>query len=147
MEFLTGALFGSQLIFFAALLIVLLTLFFSEVQAAGQVSFVAFLIFISVMYFWGETKLSDFVTWSNIGLYFLTGFIFSLVRTFGKRFELTRYERERFALQDHVVRWVLQWPISLLYWIFGRLLSDLVKWIYSLMSVVYEYLLFGSAKK
>jgi len=88
MEFLTGAIFGSQIAFFVLLALLCATLFISEVTEAGKIAFVSFIVFLVLMYFFGNSPLSVYITWANFGLYLLAGFLYSLLRTFGKRFEL-----------------------------------------------------------
>lgn len=142
MEFLTGAIFGSQIAFFVLLVLLCVILFVSEATVGGQFAFVSFIGFLTLMYFFGNSPLSIYLTWSNFGLYLLAGFLYSLLRTFGKRFEFEdENERRMFELQEHVICWWLNWPVSLLYWVFGRLLETAINAAYKRISYAYEFLL------
>lgn len=140
MEIFVFSLFGSTVLFYAFLLILLFILFGAELNDSGVAAFLAFTVFVILNYFWGTAPILSLFTFKNVGIYITIGFAFSMLRTYFKGRELGDEQKQYFNLKSAVFRWWFMWPISLLNWIFGKLLSDLFDWIYSKISSVFEYL-------
>ena len=163
-ELVTFTVFGSAVWFLVLVAALIVTLFISEYQEEGGVGFVAVVVFVIVSSVWGTVPLMDLVTIPSVVGYLLIGFLYSLARTYFKGKELTedamevydnrgslhedetiedyiKRQKSRFELKEHVFRWWLMFPISMLHWLFGTLLKDVFTGVYSKIEFLYDKLL------
>ena len=132
--------FGSGIAFGIVLVILFVAFILSDLEEKGTIAAVAALIFIAINYLWGTFPILSFLTFKNVFIYLLVGFIFSLIRTLFKGRELTPEQKKRYNLKSSVFRWWFLFPFSAINWIFGSLLKDLYNWVYSKISKVYDYI-------
>ncbi len=134
---LSFTLFGSGILFGILLLLLFITAIVSDINEDGSWATVAVIIFILLNHFWGTFPLSSIFTYKTILLYLIIGFIFSLLRTYFKGKKLSANDKRFFHLKDHVFRWWLMWPISLIRWVIGDLLVDVYDYVYDLLENMY----------
>jgi len=118
--------FGSFVWFCIIVTILLICMFFSEKENEGGLGLGCFIIFIAINYFWGNINMAWLL---NIKLwigYILVGFVFCFIRVFfyGRSRAKDYYKNLSTDLKGKVFRWWFMWPISLIYWIFSDLLSE-----------------------
>ena len=150
---LSLAIFGS--FWWAAVLlgILVVLLFVSEVTENGFLAFAAVLAFVACNHVAGNLPLLGLVTWTNVGIYFGVGLIFTLIRTYfyGRSQAIKGYAKVDFDyLKGNVSRWWSIWPVSLLKWLCSDLLKDFWNWIYDKFGKWFEYVLqlgFNNAKE
>jgi len=145
--------FGSAIWFLILVVALIVSLFISEHQEEGFGGFGAVVVFVIINNIWGNVPLVELVTWVNVITYLVIGFLFSLVRTYFKGKELTKeYDKltnknshdtlekykKSFRLSEHVFRWWLMFPISMLHWLFGTLLKDLFTRVYDKVESLYN---------
>ena len=130
--------FGSAIWFLILVAALIVSLFISEYQEEGFGGFAAVVVFVIINKIWGTAPLIELVTWTNVIAYLLIGFIFSLVRTYFKGKELSDEKKKYFQLKEHVFRWWLMFPISMLHWLFGTLLKDLFTRVYDKVESLYN---------
>lgn len=139
MDITQFTLFGSGMALGIFTTIWLITLFLSDHFASGTGGFFWTILFVILICLWGNVPgLFQIFSFINIGLYFAIGLIFAIIRTYFKGKEIDVKDKERFDLKAHVARWWIMWPISLLNWVFGRLLVDLYNLSYKRMGKVFE---------
>lgn len=145
-------LFNSATIFAIVVAVLIAIFIYSDVEEQGYVAFIILVIFSLVNWKWGTMPFFSYFTLLNVSIYLVTGFLFSIIRTYFKGKELTREDEElkiefpntrdskkaNFNLKDHVFRWWFMWPISALTWIFGRLLKDLYDYLYDSLEALYK---------
>ena len=138
-------LFGSGIAFGIMLVALFTILICSDIEESGVLAFVAFLIAIGLNYFWGTFNPLTIISIRNVSIYLFLGFLFSLVRTYFKGKQLSKYDKENstknkqfFNLKEHVFRWWLMFPICFITWVFGDLLKDLYNFVYSKLNKVYQ---------
>lgn len=133
-------LFGSGIAFGIMLVVMFIVFIISDIEEAGYSAFIFLLIVLGLNYFWGNFPILEYFSFKYLLMYFFIGFIFSLIRTYFKGKELTEYKKEYFVLKEHVFRWWLMWPISLINWMFGKLFVDLYNFIYKRVEKFYQML-------
>lgn len=131
-------LFGSGYAFLAMLIILLVLLFWSDIEEVGVLALVAFVVAIGLNQFFGDFPILSIITWSNVFLYVSVGFVFSLFRTYRKGRELSADKKKYFNLKDHVFRWWFLWPFSATNWIFGHMLGDIYSFLYDNLNILYQ---------
>jgi len=125
MEFLNNfALFGIQWILWLVLTIVFFIGVFSESEENGFIVFGAFVILLILYAIWGSTDLSAVFKPIYITYYIGIGIIFSLIKTFFYGVNKKRHSRKA---KDHVVRWILNWPMSLVFLLVGDIGTLFIK--------------------
>lgn len=120
-----------------ALLIVFILLIVSEVSESFGFGILVLIAFVIVNYF---TKLIEynFITWNNVALYFLLGFMYTIARIF---FEGRKgYKIEIKELKEDIARWWILFPISLVVWIFSDLLEDVYNLIWRYLEKFFQYI-------
>lgn len=132
-------LFGSSIWFGIMLIVLVAACILSEYEEAAFYAPI-FIIAIVLNKFWGTFPLSSILTFRNIGVWLMIGFIFSMVRTYFKGRGMTQEEKKCFNLKDHVFRWWLIWPFSLTYWLFESLIRDGFNFVYSKLEKLYQNL-------
>lgn len=131
-------LFGSGIFFGIMILALLIIFIISEVEENGFLAFGFLIVALILNHFWGTFLILSILSIKNILIYLLIGFFFSLIRTYFKGKKIKKEDKILFDLKDHVFRWWLMFPISMLTWIFGDLLKDLYNFIYSKIGKLYE---------
>lgn len=137
-DFLTFTLFGSNLLFAAAIAIIIIAIIFSQAKEQGWYALVAVASGLLINQFWGDFPIAEYISWPKIGLYIVVGFVYSVIRTWAKGKKLSAEEKKTFKLQDHVYRWWLMWPTSLLVWSLKDLIKSIYDLIYAKLSKMYE---------
>jgi len=130
-------LFGSGIAFGIMLVLLFIILTISDIGESGGVAFAAFLIAVGLNYFWGTFPILAIVSFRSVSIYLFLGFIFSLIRTYFMGKKLDANQKAYFNLKEHVFRWWLMFPISLINWVIGDLLKDLYDIVYIKLSKVY----------
>jgi len=149
---LSFAIFGSFLWAAVLLGILVVLLFVSEVTENGFLAFAAVAAFVAANHVAGNIPLIKLLTWSNAGLYFSLGLIFTVIRVYfyGRSQALKGYKEVNYSyLKGNVSRWWTIWPVALLKWLFSDLLKDAWDYIYSKLGKVFEWILeagFNSGK-
>lgn len=111
------AIFGIQWVLWLFLTLLFLVGLFSEGEENGTIVFGAFMIFLILYGLWGSKDILDTFKAIHVGYYLGVGIVFSVIKTF---FWQIKRERKSKARQ-HVVRWILNWPMSLMFSLFGDL--------------------------
>ena len=137
---ITYTLFGSTIWFAILLFVLVAACIFSEHEEEGWIAALWLIIAFFSNYYWGTFPLSSIFTFRNIGSWLMVGFIFSMVRTYFKGRELTQEQKKDFDLKGHVFRWWLNWPFSLIYWLFKSLIRDGFNVVYSKLEKLYQNL-------
>lgn len=141
MEILLGfTLFGSAIVFYIALAVLLFILIGSELEESGTTATIAFLCFLGFNYLWGNLPILEIITLKNIAIYLGIGFIFAIIRTYFKGRELTPENRKTYKLKEAVFRWWFLWPISTINWVYGKLLKDFYNFAYSKFQKFFEFI-------
>ena len=156
MDYLLGlgagaVLFGSISWLIVAMTAVFFLLFYSERTENGFVAFFAVAVFVVVSFFWGNYDiLAIFTVWS-VSSYLVTGFVFSVIRTYFYGRKKLDYDNEAYLereirsrkneLKEHVFRWWFLWPVSMVNWFFSDLLKDVWDWIYAKSYKLFNYIL------
>lgn len=147
-------LFGYSWLFILAIIIFLFFLFVSEVEGEGGISLTA-LVVLSVLLFWKgdgytETPINDYLTWGNLFIYLALGLVYSLFRIYllSRNYKITSTQTRESALSDikyyalrNFTRWILQFPISLISFVFTDVLSHLKERVTQLFSGVIDSIL------
>lgn len=131
MVILGFTLFGSIFAFYLSLIVLFLILIISEIEGQGISATFAFIVFVISNYLWGNLPLVDIFSFQNIAMYLGIGFVFAIIRTYFKGRELDKKDRENYELKEAIFRWWFLFPISIINWVFGKLLKDLYNFIYS----------------
>lgn len=131
-------LFGSGIAFGFMLVAMFIVFIITDATENGTAAFFSLLLFIGFNYFWGTFPLLNVITFRHVGIYLTLGFLFSLIRTYFKGKRLSGRDKENFNLKDHVFRWWLMWPISLINWGFGEVLKDFYNFLYSKLEKFYQ---------
>lgn len=147
-------LFGSFIYFIGMLLALVFFLFYSEGKENGFIAFVAVGAFLVMSHFWGNYNLFELITVKGIVGYLVTGFLFSLLRTyfFGRKklgdymvddeANKARAIRDRKSeLKGNVFRWWFIWPISLVSWVTTDMFKVAWDWTYDKTSKIYNHFL------
>lgn len=131
-------LFGSIIGFWAAIISLIVALFMSEKEEQGFGALFSGLIFIGLVYFWGNVNIMDYLDFNLIGIYLIIGLLYSFIRTFifARKLGISG-KRE---LKEHIFRWWFLWPVSLIFWILSDVIQDLYDFIYKRISKFYEYI-------
>lgn len=146
MDFLTFTLFGSTVVLAIAFIVTLIVFLASDLTENGTLATVTFVVFIGLNYFWGNLPLKEIFTVYNILMYAFVGFIFAMIRTYFKGRELDEHDKRHFDLRDNVLRWWFLFPISLITWVFGDLLSNFYSLMYDKTEIVFRRLFYGKEK-
>lgn len=146
MDFLTFTLFGSTVVLAIAFIVTLIVFLASDLTENGTLATVTFVVFIGLNYFWGNLPLKEIFTVYNILMYVFVGFIFAMIRTYFKGRELDERDKRDFDLRDNVLRWWFLFPISLITWVFGDLLSNFYSLMYDKTEIVFRRLFYGKEK-
>jgi len=138
-------LFGSGVAFGIMAGLLFIVFIWSDSIEAGEIGFIGLLIAIGLNYFWGTFNPLSIISIRNVSIYLFLGFLFSLIRTYFKGKQLSKYDKENqrehkqfFNLKEHVFRWWLMFPICLITWVCRDLFSDFYDFIYYKMSKVYQ---------
>lgn len=137
LEFLIFGSFVWTVIVFAILLILLI---FSESLENGFIGFIGVLAFLAINHYWGNIPVTNLLTWRNAFGYLGIGIVFAVIRVYfyGVERASKGYNLEN-ELKNHVFRWWLNWPFSLIHWIFNGLLRDLFDVIYDKIEGFFKY--------
>lgn len=147
-----GLLFGSLTLTIILLAITVIVCIYSEYDKNGITAFLFVVGLVIVNYFWGTFNLMPYLTAFNIVSYLLLGILYSFIKTifYGKHMKNSYPssckdddERNAYLMQDlkeNILRWILMFPISLLYWIFSDLLIQLWDVIYKYVKRFYDWL-------
>ena len=73
---------GSVLWFYILTIVFVMVLFISEVNKNGYLALVSFIIFSLVMSYWGNFYVVEYFTLTLLGIYLVSGFIYSFIRTY-----------------------------------------------------------------
>ena len=148
-------LFGSGIVFGIMSLVFVILLFASDVNENGYLAFISAVIFGVGLYFWSDFEVLGIFTLESVGIYLISGFIFSIIRTYFKGRELTaeykgknpkHYKgekttlaeyKENFDLKDNVFRWWFLFPICFINWVVGHLVKDIFNFAYDKIGVMF----------
>ena len=147
MGLLALTLFGSTLVLGIAVAVLFIALILSDINESGTLATVSFGVFVGLNYFWGNLPLLQIFTIYNILMYVFIGFIFALIRTYFKGRELTSKDKRFYDLRDSVLRWWFLFPISLINWVFGKLLVNVYNLLYDKTEKIFERLFYGKDGK
>ena len=105
-------LFGSGILFGVVLVLLFITLITLDLKSDGWSATLAVCLFVGLNHFWGTFDIWSIITFWNVFLYLLIGFFFSVLRTYAKGRELSKYDerwkvyyKKDFKLKEHVFRW------------------------------------------
>lgn len=159
-------LFGSVVWFWISVLIFLIICFASDLKENGYYAFGSLVVVSVVYYFYGDIKaLLQFLTLTNISIYFGIGIVVAILKTFfagrklNKKLKTLPIERDKNVskydqltkaeakaefvekLESNVTRWWFMWPVSLINWLITDLIKDLSHFIYSRFRKFFEFIL------
>jgi hypothetical protein len=133
----------------AALLVLLIILFVSEVSENGFLATVFSLIIGVCFFFYGKDTWNSFVsilTVKTIVMYIIAGLVFAIFRVFmhgrnemrkAVHFKATgnigKYDINK-EIKESVFRWWFLWPVSLIVWV----IKDFINEIYDLVYVAFD---------
>jgi len=159
------SLFGNVVAFWACTLVLLALLFYLDFHERSISSISSIMIFIVIVYFWGDIKIFTFITLQRIGYYFLIGAVFALIRAFlygnkklvyngigiiseEKIKQNLKEQDEKLSegLKDNVLRWWSLWPISLFNWLLTDFIRQIGSWLYDRFNKVFLFF-FNLGKK
>lgn len=160
------SLFGNVLAFWLCILGLFILLFVWDFYEKSVASISSIVIFVIIVYFWGDIKVFTFITLQRVGYYFFIGIVFALIRTFfygNKKLEYTGYlieptKEEKIRniieqnkdlskdLKNNVLRWWSLWPISLFNWLLTDFMRQIGSWLYDRFNKVFLYF-FNLGKK
>ena len=131
MEFL---LFGSMVWFWIVAFIVFVATCISEKSENGWGAFWSIIIFLILVYFWGEIEIFTLTNLKFVLAYLGIGFVYALIRAYfygvkSKRDDKVNWNREK--LKDKVFLWWFLMPFSLFNWILSDLISDFYNLLYA----------------
>lgn len=150
-ELLAITLFGYVWIFWTVFSVFLLVCFLAEKEEQGVFSFVALVVF-SVLLAWkgvgyDTTFINDYLSWGNLFVYLSLGFVYSLVRIYllarsysdgEKKVKKSEVSLVVSVAKENFLRWILQFPISLIAFTFTDVFKYIGKKISSLCSGLIE---------
>lgn len=154
-EILLGlTLFGS-FIWSAILIGLYFTLcIYDDVVENGISAFVVGIIAVIVFGIWSNVDFK--IIWESFSFlyllyYLLIGIIHAVIRSFFRgRAEQIKflailkdnpktYHRVSFDIKEHVFRWILMWPISLVVWILKDIVKDIYLYLYKRFGKLFNY--------
>jgi len=153
---LSLALFGSFVWALVAIIFLLITFFYSDIEENGYAATFVFVAVCVLFYFFGKETWHKFVallTFVNLVIYFGAGLVHAFIRAyFHGRNEMIKVNEDRKAgksyehtiekdIQGNVFRWWFLWPISLINWFISDMIKDIYDWIYKHMTKIFEYFL------
>ena len=160
-ELLELTLFGSVWIFWSFVFLALILYFVSEKHEDGRIGFVYSVVFVCCLFVDGFDFSRINIDYFKILSYLGIGLLFAIIKSYfygryknkeyiseieGEKDEdadevLSRYKKESINdLKNNVFRWWFMWPVSLIYWSFSDLLSELYNFVYSKISKVFSYM-------
>ena len=120
-ELLSLSIFGGFIGFIAATIVLFAIFFYAEYQKQGFIALVGAIAYVAVNHYWGNVPLKDLITFPNILIYFGTGLVYSVIKTYfyGRAVatENKFLEQAINELKGHVFRWWFIWPVSLISWL------------------------------
>jgi hypothetical protein len=149
-------LFGSIFWGIAALVILLVVCFLSDLDENGFFATVALIVIGTLFYFFGKETWHLFIsilTFVNLAIYFGAGLLHAFIRVyFHGRNEMKKVNEDRLNGRSYehtierdikldVFRWWFMWPISLIDWFVKDLIKDIYDWIYDKISKVFDFVL------
>lgn len=150
----TFTLFGQIWAFYTVVLIFIFLLFMAEMEEQGGISLTS-LVVLSVLLYWkgdgyDDTAINDYLTWGNLCIYLSIGLVYSLTRLYliSRNYEVSYNQNKEDALgrikriaSKNFFRWILQFPISLIAFLFTDVFTHLSKVITNLFSGVIDSIL------
>lgn len=153
----TFTLFGSVIWAALAILGFIIICFFAEGIESGWWSTIGLIVLSLLVYKYGDgtwEAITGLFNWIVIGGYLVIGLIHSYIRVFfyGRK-QMKKYNEQilngykyptkpdNSELKEHVFRWWLNWPFSLIMWFIKDMIKDIWDYSYSKLSKTFNYVL------
>jgi hypothetical protein len=130
-------LFGSFMWAIIILISTVILLLFFEHYETGWANTIILGVVLFLLYKWSNIPLSEIFTLTNCLIYFVIGFLYSLLKTYITGKKLGEYDKKHFKLSEHVFRWWGYWPFSLVNLILGDLLVRVWNFSYKRLENIY----------
>jgi hypothetical protein len=155
-ELLKLSLFGSTICGLLVLALFILICFISEVNENGYIAFASFLAFLLSFYIFGKESwyiLISFFSIKALCYYIIFGWIHSFIRVYfygRNQMKILNEDRKKGVsyehriernIKDHILRWWLLWPVSLLSWFIQDMVKDIFNWIYQRVEKLFTFVL------
>lgn len=150
-------LFNSSILTYIVIFAVIIGCILFDLSESSWGIFVTTTLFVVVVHFWSNYNIIDKITTKDFLLYciiyFVIGFIYSVIRTYTTNKELLlkdekskkeypnyyTSEKDKFNLRDHVYRWIFWWWVSLITWVIGKGIKQLFNIAYKKVEKFYTW--------